>query len=286
MRLASAGLAPAVEIAIAIGPLRTIAGRMKLQSGGTSTTLHSIERRSASSKTAMLVSVSDVAAMARKRPSRSPGSNRRCVKLDVAGRGERAHLGARLGGDHVDVRVAGEQALDLLEADVSGPDDQAPAPGQLEAGDVERRLEHVGDAALIASLQPVLADARLAGVGLRWHRGMDRTGRPLAGPSPPVRSRACPTSAPKTSSSSAVMSANLLTASAGDALTEAARRMADRRVGAILVTDGDRADRHHDRARRAAGGRPGEHRRHGRRLDDARTRTRRPDARRSARRRR
>ena len=37
---------------------------------------------------------------------------------------------------------------------------------------------------------------------------------------------------------SAVMSANLLTASAGDALTEAARRMAERRVGAILVTDG------------------------------------------------
>ena len=37
---------------------------------------------------------------------------------------------------------------------------------------------------------------------------------------------------------SAVMSANLLTASADDALTEAARRMAERRVGAILVTDG------------------------------------------------
>ena len=36
----------------------------------------------------------------------------------------------------------------------------------------------------------------------------------------------------------AVMSSKLLTASAGDALTEAARRMADRRVGAILVTDG------------------------------------------------
>jgi CBS domain-containing protein len=36
----------------------------------------------------------------------------------------------------------------------------------------------------------------------------------------------------------AVMSANLLTASADDALTEAARRMAERRVGAILVTDG------------------------------------------------
>src|SRR4051794_4873735 len=37
MRLASAGEAPAVEIAMASGPVRTIAGRMKLQSGGTST---------------------------------------------------------------------------------------------------------------------------------------------------------------------------------------------------------------------------------------------------------
>lgn len=39
---------------------------------------------------------------------------------------------------------------------------------------------------------------------------------------------------------SAVMSSNLLTATAGDALTDAARRMADRRVGAILVTEGTR----------------------------------------------
>ena len=49
MRLASAGLAPAVEIAIASGPVRTIAGRMKLHSGGTSTTFTSIARCSASS---------------------------------------------------------------------------------------------------------------------------------------------------------------------------------------------------------------------------------------------
>ena len=49
MRFASAGEAPAVEIAIASGPVRTIAGRMKLQSEGTSTTLTSIARRSASS---------------------------------------------------------------------------------------------------------------------------------------------------------------------------------------------------------------------------------------------
>jgi hypothetical protein len=38
-----------VEIAIASGPERTIAGRMKLHSGGTSTTLQSIARRSAPS---------------------------------------------------------------------------------------------------------------------------------------------------------------------------------------------------------------------------------------------
>ena len=41
---------------------------------------------------------------------------------------------------------------------------------------------------------------------------------------------------------SAVMSSKLLTAAAGDALTDAARRMAERRVGAILVTDGARLE--------------------------------------------
>ena len=71
MRLASAGEAPAVEIAIASGPVRTIAGRMKLHSGGTSTTLTSIARRSASSYTAMFTSVSSVAAIAMNTPSRS-----------------------------------------------------------------------------------------------------------------------------------------------------------------------------------------------------------------------
>ena len=49
MRLASAGLAPAVEMAMASGPVRTMAGRMKLHSGGTSTTFTSIARFSASS---------------------------------------------------------------------------------------------------------------------------------------------------------------------------------------------------------------------------------------------
>jgi len=37
---------------------------------------------------------------------------------------------------------------------------------------------------------------------------------------------------------SAVMSSNLRTAAAGDALPDSARRMAERRVGAILVTEG------------------------------------------------
>ncbi|HYX85904.1 MAG TPA: CBS domain-containing protein [Gaiellales bacterium] len=39
---------------------------------------------------------------------------------------------------------------------------------------------------------------------------------------------------------SAVMTGRLLTAHASDQLAEAARRMADRRVGAILVAEGDR----------------------------------------------
>ncbi len=72
IRLASAGEAPAVEIATASGPVRTIAGRMKLHSGGTSTTLTSIARASASSNTRMFRSVSSVAAIAISAPSRSP----------------------------------------------------------------------------------------------------------------------------------------------------------------------------------------------------------------------
>ena len=93
MRLASAGLAPAVEIAMAIGPVRTMAGRMKLHSGGTSTTLHSIERASACSNTATLTSVDEVAAIARKWPSRSPVLERPLGQLDVAGGGQLLDLG-------------------------------------------------------------------------------------------------------------------------------------------------------------------------------------------------
>ena len=62
-----------MEMAIASGPVRTIAGRMKLHSGGTSTTLTSIARRSASLKIRMLTSVSLVAAITMNVRSRSSG---------------------------------------------------------------------------------------------------------------------------------------------------------------------------------------------------------------------
>ena len=71
MRRAIAGLAPPVETAIARSPRRTIEGRMKLHRCVTSTTLQSIWRASASSNTRTLVSLSSVAAITRKQPSRS-----------------------------------------------------------------------------------------------------------------------------------------------------------------------------------------------------------------------
>ena len=232
IRLASAGLAPAVEIAIAIGPVRTIAGRMKLQSGGTSTTLHSIERRSASSKTAMFdVGVrgrgdrEEVALeiARRERPLRP---------LDVAGGGQRLTPSHASGAITCTLGVAGQQPLDLLEPDVARADDQAPAPGQLQAGDVERR---------VAACRRRSADRTApAGAGTRTAS----PGRPERawsdGSCPPVRGRS--RHALQRSENelvSAVMSARLLTTGPADTLVDAAHRMADRRVGAILVVEGD-----------------------------------------------
>ena len=176
MRFASAGLAPAVEIAIAIGPVRTIAGRMKLHSGGTSTTLQSIARCSASSNTATFTSVSLVAAIARKCPSRSPRRYGRTVSSMSPGVGQLLHRRVHLGRDHVHARVARQQPLDLLQPDRARPHHQAPSPGQLQAGHVERRGHHVGDAALVAELQAVLAHAWLAPVGLGRHGRIVATG--------------------------------------------------------------------------------------------------------------
>ena len=75
----------------------------------------------------------------------------------------------RLRSDHGHLGVAGEQALDLLERDVAGPDDQAAAPVEAQAGDVERRLEHPPHAGLVADPLAELADAFLAGKGLSGH---------------------------------------------------------------------------------------------------------------------
>ena len=74
-----------------------------------------------------------------------------------------------LGRHEHDAGVAGQQALDLLQADVAAADDHAAAAGQLQAGDVERGLEHPGHAGLIADPLLQLTDAFLAAVGLGGH---------------------------------------------------------------------------------------------------------------------
>ena len=100
-RCARAGEAPPVEIATAIGSTRWTAGRMKLQSSGTSTTLQSSPRASASANTCRLTEVVDVAATTRKRPSRSAvrysrrtRARSRPLELDRDLRGDDGHARA------------------------------------------------------------------------------------------------------------------------------------------------------------------------------------------------
>src|SRR5213078_4304502 len=108
--------------------------------------------------------------------------------LDVARCGQRPDRLTRLWSDHVRRRVAGKQALDLLQPHVAPTDHEAPPTRQLETRDVERRIQHVRDAALVAQLEPVLADARLPSIGLSGHARM--VGK---------IERACPTAGPRTS---------------------------------------------------------------------------------------
>ena len=119
-------------------------------------------------------------------PSRSAGPRRRAAPSRSSPRArELAQLGApRLGRDERHVAVAGQQALDLLEADLAAADDQAAAPAQLQAGDVEGRLEHVAHAGLVADPAAELADALLAGVGVL--AGMRPRSRVDAPPTPRV----------------------------------------------------------------------------------------------------
>ena len=83
---------------------------------------------------------------------------------------ERAQILVGRGRDERHVGVAGEQALDLLEADLTAADDEAAAARELQAGDVERRVEHPLDAGLVADALAQLADAVFPGIGLCWHR--------------------------------------------------------------------------------------------------------------------
>ncbi len=74
-----------------------------------------------------------------------------------------------LGRDQRDLAVAGEQPLDLLQADLAAADHQAAPAGELQAGDVEGGVEHPLHAALVADPPAQLADALLASVGLGGH---------------------------------------------------------------------------------------------------------------------
>ena len=58
-------------------------------------------------------------------------------------------------------------------------DDQAPPPRELQARDVERRVEHVAHAGLVADPAAELADALLPGVGGGRHRPHRVVGRTL-----------------------------------------------------------------------------------------------------------
>ena len=164
---------------------------MKLHSGGTSTTLTSIARASASSNTRMLRSVSSVAAIAIRQPSRSPAGVLAALPPDRALERQLDELRMGLGGDQRHVGVAREQALDLLEPDVAAADDHAAPAGQPQARDVERRLQHPLHARLVARALAELADALLAGVGLGRHVYEGTAGRTLA-----LRLRICQLGSP------------------------------------------------------------------------------------------
>src|SRR5204863_4079417 len=61
------------------------------------------------------------------------------------------------------------QALDLLQAHLAAADHYAAPARQLQAGDVEGRLQHALRAAVVTDSPAQLAYALLAGVGLGGH---------------------------------------------------------------------------------------------------------------------
>src|ERR1019366_4762933 len=78
-------------------------------------------------------------------------------------------LRMRFGRDQRDVAVTHQQPFDLLEPDFAPADHHAAPAAEAQAGDVERRLEHVLHAGLVADPLAQLAYAFLAAIGLGGH---------------------------------------------------------------------------------------------------------------------
>ena len=113
------------------------------------------------------------------------------LPVDRALLGELRQRVDRVGRDQRHVAAAGEQALDLLEADVAAADDHALAAAEPQAGDVDGRVEHVAHAGLVADPALELADALLALIGLSGHEDQATERASARAPAP---ARASPSS--------------------------------------------------------------------------------------------
>src|SRR5205823_14253732 len=98
-----------------------------------------------------------------------PGRVLALLPADRAFERKLCQLRPHLGRHERHVAVAREQPFDLLQPDLAAADDHALAAAQLQAGDVERRLEHVAHAGLVADPAAELTDALLPGIGCSWH---------------------------------------------------------------------------------------------------------------------
>ena len=139
MRCASAGEAPPVETPTTIGSRRTIAGRMKLQSSGSSATLQSVDPSAAARETAAFTSRSSVAAITSRRPSTSARSN--VPPLDPHRQAPQLVVDVRRDDGHA--RLAVEEPVHLLGRDPPAADDETVASTQVEARHVVARVAHV-----------------------------------------------------------------------------------------------------------------------------------------------
>ena len=118
----------------------------------------------------MLVSVSSVQAITMKMPSRSSGRRTRAAPSGSSPRAPAPRSSGPTSGEiDGDVAVAGQQALGLLQAELAAADDEAAPPAQLQAGDVEGRVQHVAHAGLVADPALELADALLPFIGGSRH---------------------------------------------------------------------------------------------------------------------